>query len=88
MCGQGRSGLTWSAVSGDTPPQSSMPASISSPSSRGSERFGGTWIRMSGPNTSRATATVTRYSCMSASGAPCIAVRGFARKFCTMTSCT
>lgn len=26
MCGQGRSGLTWSGVSGETPPQSSMPA--------------------------------------------------------------
>ena len=29
-CGQGRSGLTWSGVSGETPPQSSMPAPSSS----------------------------------------------------------
>ena len=29
--GHGRSGLTWSAVTGDTPPQSSMPASSSGP---------------------------------------------------------
>ena len=37
--GQGRSGLTWSAVTGDTPPQSSMPASSSTPKS--SARLGG-----------------------------------------------
>ena len=37
--GQGRSGLTWSAVIGETPPQSSMPASSSTPKS--SDRFGG-----------------------------------------------
>ena len=30
MCGQGRSGLTWSGVSGMTPPQSSTPARSSS----------------------------------------------------------
>ena len=36
--GHGRSGLTWSAVTGETPPQSSMPASSSTPKS--SDRFG------------------------------------------------
>ena len=42
--GHGRSGLTWSAVTGETPPQSSMPASSSTPKS--SERLGGAcrWI--------------------------------------------
>ena len=30
ICGQGRSGLTWSGVSGETPPQSSIPAPRSS----------------------------------------------------------
>ena len=87
-CGHGRSGLTWSAVSGETPPQSSAPARTSRANSSGSDRFGGTWMRMSGPMTSRATATAATYSRRSASGTPCIAVRGFARKFCTITSCT
>ena len=31
-------------------------------------------------------ATAARYSRIVASGAPCIAVRGLARKFCTITS--
>ncbi len=39
--GHGRSGLTWSAVTGETPPQSSMPASIRTPKS--SVRLGGAW---------------------------------------------
>ncbi len=43
-CGHGRSGLTWSAVSGDTPPQSSVPARTSRSNSVGSDRFGGTCI--------------------------------------------
>ena len=87
-CGHGRSGFTWSAVSGETPPQSSAPARSSSSNSAGSERFGGTCTRMCGPITSRATATAATYSSTDASGASCIAVRGFARKFWTMTSCT
>ena len=41
MFGHGRSGLTWSGVSGETPPQSSTPARSSSPSSVESDRFGG-----------------------------------------------
>ncbi len=85
ICGQGRSGLTWSGVSGDTPPQSSMPADriswYSSPI-----RFGGAWIRAAGPSTSRATAIVAARSASSASGAARILVSGLARKFCTMTS--
>ena len=60
----------------------------SSSNSAGSERFGGTCTRMRGPITSRATATAATYSSSAASGASCIAVRGFARKFWTMTSCT
>ena len=38
--GQGRSGLTWSAVTGETPPQSSMPASSSAPKSSRQVRRG------------------------------------------------
>ena len=34
ICGQGRSGLTWSGVTGETPPQSSMPARSSRSNSR------------------------------------------------------
>ena len=88
ICGQGRSGFTWSTVSGETPPQSSAPARTSSANSSGSDRFGGTWIRASRPSTTRAVATAARYSWNPASSAPRIAVRGFARKFCTMVSCT
>ena len=39
-CGHGRSGLTWSGVTGDTPPQSSMPARSIRPNSSPT-RFGG-----------------------------------------------
>ena len=85
ICGQGRSGFTWSGVSGETPPQSSMPASrmswCSSPM-----RFGGAWMRASGPRTSRVTAIVAARSASSASGVARILVSGLARKFCTMTS--
>ena len=85
ICGQGRSGLTWSGVSGETPPQSSIPAAriirYWSPI-----RFGGAWIRAFGPSTSRATAMVAARSASSASGTPRISVSGLARKFCTMTS--
>lgn len=85
ICGQGRSGLTWSGVSGDTPPQSSMPArSISAYSSP--IRLGGACTRTFGPSTSRVTAIVAASSCRSASGIPRMAVSGLARKFWTMTS--
>ena len=42
-CGQGASGLTWSGVTGDTPPQSLMPAAIMSSSASGI-RLGGAWM--------------------------------------------
>ena len=58
--GQARSGLTWSAVTGETPPQSSMPESSSGP--RSSERLGGAWTWTSGGSTSRATAIVQHSS--------------------------
>ena len=48
ICGQGRSGFTWSGVSGETPPQSSMPASRMSWRSS-PMRFGGAWMRALGP---------------------------------------
>ncbi len=49
MFGHGRSGLTWSGVSGETPPQSSTPARSSRPSSVESDRFGGACTRAFGP---------------------------------------
>ena len=58
--GHGLSGLTWSAVTGDTPPQSSIPASMSPPKS--SERFGGAWRWMSDGRIKRATAMAWMYS--------------------------
>jgi hypothetical protein len=54
----------------------------------GSDRFGGAWMVMRGPSTTRAVATAARYSSRPGSGSRCIAVPGFGRKFCTMTSCT
>ena len=53
MFGHGRSGLTWSGVSGETPPQSSTPARSSRPSSVESDRFGGACTRAFGPSSSR-----------------------------------
>ena len=58
--GQGRSGFTWSAVMGETPPQSSMPASSSSPKS--SDRLGGPWRWISSGRMRRAKAMASRYS--------------------------
>ncbi len=85
ISGHGRSGLTWSGVSGETPPQSSIPArrivSYWSPT-----RLGGAWIRALAPSTSRVTAIVAARSSSSASGTSRILVSGLARKFCTMTS--
>ncbi len=71
--GHGASGLTWSIVTGDTPPQSLMPAS----SNRGKssyERLGGAWMFISGPSTSRAAAAVHRSSSSDGSGAAAIFV--------------
>ena len=42
-CGHGASGLTWSGVTGETPPQSLMPASTSRRSAPGL-RLGGAWM--------------------------------------------
>ncbi len=56
--GQGRSGLTWSAVTGETPPQSSMPASSSTPKS--SDRLGGACRWTSGGRIRRARAMASR----------------------------
>ncbi len=79
--------MTWSGVSGETPPQSSMPASRMSWYSC-PIKFGGAWIRMDGPSNSLVTAMVAARSSSSASGIAAILVSGLARKFCTMTSCT
>ena len=83
--GQGASGLTWSGVTGETPPKSSMPAS----SRRGNSawaRFGGAWIATSSGISRRATAIVQRWSSSVGSGASAIFVPGLARKFWTMIS--
>ncbi len=85
--GQGRSGFTWSGVSGETPPQSSTPAASSARVSARSTRLGGACTRMRGPITSRVTATAARYSSSPTSGVDRMAVSSFARKFWTITSC-
>ena len=87
ISGHGASGLTWSIVTGETPPQSSMPAS----SRRGKSskaRFGGACTCHAGPSRMRATAIVHRWSSSDGSGCEAMRVPGFARKFWTMTSCT
>ena len=84
--GHGRSGLTWSGVTGDTPPQSSMPASSSARHSASDTRFGGACTGTSGPSSSLVTAMVARNSSNPASGASRIAVSSLARKFWMMTS--
>ena len=74
-------------VTGETPPQSSIPASTSR--WRGSapgERLGGACTLISGPKTRRAAATVQSRSSRLGSGAPAILVPGFALKFWTMIS--
>ena len=80
-------GLTWSIVTGETPPQSSIPAS----SRRGKSskaRFGGACTCHAGPSRIRATAIVHRWSSSDGSGCEAMRVPGFARKFWTMTSWT
>src|SRR5437773_5629023 len=85
MSGHGFSGLMWSRVSGEMPPQSLRPAARRRPPSRG-ERFGGAWMFTSGPSRSRATASVRSVSWSEGSGCSRIGIRGFARKGWTMTS--
>ena len=85
--GQGRSGLTWSAVTGETPPQSSMPASSRTAKS---SREVGRGLEMDvggqdqpGQGDGPQVGVVGRHgSCFH------IAVPAFGRKFCTITSCT
>ena len=60
ICGHGRSGLTWSGVIGETPPQSLMPASRSRSRCVSSDRLGGACTLTCGPITIRATATAAR----------------------------
>ncbi len=84
IAGHGASGLTWSIVTGETPPQSSMPASRRT--AKSSVRFGGAWRWISGGRISRAAASVQRWSSSGGSGASAIFVSGFARKFWTITS--
>ena len=84
--GHARSGFTWSAVTGDTPPQSSMPASSSGP--RSSDRFGGAWTCTSRGSTRRAAAMAHCRSSGGQASARAMAVPGLGRKFWTMTSCT
>ena len=86
--GQGRSGFTWSGVTGETPPQSSIPASSRSPSRSRSERFGGAWTCTSAGSTSRASAIARTWSSGGQAGWSRIVVPGLGRKFCTITSCT
>ena len=83
--GHGRSGLTWSGVTGDTPPQSLMPAAISRSSAPGA-RLGGAWMLACAPRISRATAIVHNNSTSLASGTSAMRVPGLARKFWMMTS--
>src|SRR2546430_465452 len=85
ICGQGLSGLTWSGVTGETPPQSSMPAR-STRSYSPSMRFGGAWMRALGPRTRRATAIGAGRACSSAPGLARLGGARLAREFCTMDS--
>ena len=75
-------------VIGETPPQSSMPASSSRSRCEGSDRFGGACTFMCGPSTVRAGATAARNSPTPGSGAERTAVPGLGRKVCTDTSGT
>ena len=84
--GHGRSGFTWSSVTGETPPQSSMPAASSG--ARSSLRFGGACRCTVAGSTMRAAAIVHSSSSGGHGSALCIAVPGFGRKFWTITSCT
>ena len=88
-CGHGRSGFTWSAVSGETPPQSSAPARTQQVElGRVREVRRHLDRACAAPSRAGRRRRPRRTRAATASGAPCIAVRGFARKFWTMTSCT
>ena len=84
-CGHGASGLTWSGVTGDTPPQSLMPAAIKRRRAPGL-RLGGAWMFIAGSNSSRAIAIVQRCSSSGGAGRPAMRVPGFGRKFWMMIS--
>src|SRR5674476_621576 len=86
ISGQGRSGLTWSGVSGDIPPQSSTPAASRHGICPGSDRFGGACTLTEGPSRSLVTAIVARYSSSPRSGTERIEVSSLDRKFWTMHS--
>ena len=93
ICGHGRSGLTWSGRDRrhptpvvDAGPQQQPDLVGARLAIARASRFGGAWIRASGPSTSRATATVAARSANSASGVDRIAVSGLARKFWMITS--
>ena len=69
--GHGRSGLTWSGVTGDTPPQSLIPAAIRRASDP-ARRLGGAWMFIAAPNRMRAIAIVHRWSSrLGSRAAPC-----------------
>ena len=84
ICGHGRSGFTKSAVIGEMPPRSSIPASTSE--ARSSTKFGGAWMRTSGGKITRASAIASRCTSAGQAGERCMRVPGFGRKFWTMTS--
>ena len=68
ICGQGASGLTWSGVTGDTPPQSFSPAAMRCGYAPG-VRFGGACRFICGPKIKRASASVHISSSSSGSAA-------------------
>ena len=72
----GASGFTWSGVSGETPPQSLIPASSSRGRWSGRRGSAGPGRCIRGPSTTRAVATVARNSSSSGSGGACIARAG------------
>ena len=80
-----RSGLMWSFVTGEMPPQSLMPASRYMPYASG-VRFGGAWMFISAPRISRAVAIVRSISKTLGSSRWRIAMSSFTRKFWTITS--
>ena len=75
--GQGASGLTWSGVSGDTPPPI-IDARRHQLRQHPGAQVGGAWTLIPGPNTRRATAMVHNRSSRSGSGAEAILVPGLA----------
>jgi hypothetical protein len=72
-------------VTGETPPQSSMPASRSTPEVV--DRLGGAWRWTSAGRISRARAMASR-NVVGRAGGAVHEVPGLGRKFWTITSCT